>query len=151
MAFLGILRPATSAQKVVKKEFCVAALREQLAASTRRAPDVATGVRAHAEALIGFAEENREFVRILFSPDADAAAIESVVLDTLAGAIAERRRKRIAAGETPAALDPAVLSQALVGMMARVVAWWAEDPSRASREQVVETLTRIQLSGTDPG
>ena len=129
----------------------VAALRERLAESTRTARDVPAGVRSHAEALIGFAEENRDFVRILFSPDADAAAIESVVLDTLAGAIAERRRKRIAAGETPAALDPAVLSQALVGMMARVVAWWAEDPSRASREQVVETLTRIQLSGTDPG
>ena len=129
----------------------VAALRERLAEATRSAPNVAAGVRSHAEALIGFAEENRDFVRILFSADADAAAIETLVLDTLAGAIAERRRERIAAGETPTALDPAVLSQALVGMMARVVAWWAEDPSRATRERVVETLTRIQLSGTDPG
>jgi len=39
----------------------------------------------------------------------------------------------------------------LVGMWARVVAWWAEDPSRASRDTVVDTLTRIQLSGTQPG
>ena len=58
---------------------------------------------------------------------------------------------RVAAGETPAALDPAVLSQAVVGMLARVIAWWAEDPTRATREEVIETLTRIQLSGTDPG
>jgi hypothetical protein len=35
-------------------------------------------------------------------------------------------------------------------MWARVVAWWAEDPSRAARETVVETLTRIQLGGTHP-
>ena len=129
----------------------VATLGERLSQSTQAAPDIPTRVRNHAEALIGFAEEHQDFVRILFSPDADAAAVESVVLDTLAVAIAERRRKRIAAGETPAALDPAVLSQALVGMMARVVAWWAEDPRRATREQVIETLTRIQLSGTDPG
>jgi AcrR family transcriptional regulator len=129
----------------------VAALREQLAASTRSAPDVATGVRAHAEALIAFAEENREFVRILFSPDADAAAVESVVLDTLASVVATRRRERIAAGELTPDVDPDVLSQALVGMLARVIAWWVEDPQRASRDAVIETLTRIQLAGTYPG
>ncbi|MED5261593.1 MAG: TetR/AcrR family transcriptional regulator [Myxococcota bacterium] len=129
----------------------VAALREQLAASTRNAPDVATGVRAHAEALIAFAEKNREFVRILFSPDADAAAVESVVLDTLASVIAARRRERIAAGELTPDVDPDVLSQALVGMLARVIAWWVEDPQRASRDAVIETLTRIQLAGTYPG
>ena len=129
----------------------VAALREQLAASTRHAPDVATGVRAHAEALIAFAEKNREFVRILFSPDADAAAVESVVLDTLASVVAARRRERIAAGELPPDVDPDVLSQALVGMLARVIAWWVEDPQRASRDAVIETLTLIQLAGTYPG
>ena len=47
-------------------------------------------------------------------------------------------------------LDPAVLAQAIVGMQACVIAWWVEDPSRASRESVIATLTRIQLSGTDP-
>ena len=129
----------------------VASLRERLAVSTRTARDVPSGVRAHAEALIGFAEENREVVRILFSSDADAAAVESVVLDTLAGGIAARRRERIASGEVPPDVDPDVLSQALVGMLARVVAWWVEDPHRAPREAVIETLTRIQLSGTYPG
>jgi hypothetical protein len=43
-----------------------------------------------------------------------------------------------------------VLSQALVGMLARVVAWWVEDPRRASRDTVARTLTRIQLGGTHP-
>ena len=43
-----------------------------------------------------------------------------------------------------------VVSQAVVGMWARVVAWWAEDPARATRETIVDTLTRIQLSGTQP-
>ena len=129
----------------------VAGLRQRLDEATRDARDVPSGVRAHAQALIGFAEENREVVRILFSPDADAAAVESVVLDTLAGSIAARRRERIAAGQLSPDVDPDVLAQALVGMLARVVAWWVEDPHRAPREAVIETLTQIQLSGTNPG
>ena len=52
------------------------------------------------------------------------------------------------AGELARDLDPAVAAQATVGMLARVVAWWVEDPERASREDVVRTLTRIQLTGT---
>ena len=43
-----------------------------------------------------------------------------------------------------------MLAQALVGMWSRVIAWWAEDPTRAPRDSVVETLTQIQLNGTHP-
>jgi hypothetical protein len=50
----------------------------------------------------------------------------------------------------PREIDAAVLSQALVGLLARVVLWWIEDPGRAPRETLIETLTRIQLSGTHP-
>jgi hypothetical protein len=107
-------------------------------------------VRAHSEALIDFAADHRELVRILFSHERDAAAVETDVLDMLASSIADNRRQRRAEGTLAQELDPAVLSQAIVGMLARVVAWWVLDPSRASRESVIETLTRIQLSGTDP-
>ena len=131
-------------------EQTIALLRERLDAATRSARDARAGVPALSEALIGFAEENRNLVRILFSRDADAAAVEADVLNQLAASIAENRRMRIASGEMPEDLDPDVLSQALVGMLARVVAWWVEDPSRATRRSVVETLTRIQLAGTHP-
>jgi len=109
------------------------------------------GVRAHAEALVGFAADHRELIRILFSREADTVAVRADVLDELARGIAQNRRALIATGEMPAEVDPDVLSQALVGMWSRVVAWWAADPDRAPRETVVETLTRIQLSGTHPG
>jgi AcrR family transcriptional regulator len=114
--------------------------------------DTRPGVRAHAEALVGFAEDHRELLQILFSreADADAAAVESAVLDDMAASIAEVRAQSIAEGRMPAELDPTVLSQAIVGMWARVMAWWAEDPSRAPRESVIETLTQIQLGGTHP-
>jgi hypothetical protein len=108
------------------------------------------GVPAFSEALLAFADEQRESVRILFGRDGDAAAVQADVLSELAASLAEARRQRIASGEMPAELDPEVLSQALVGLLARVVAWWVEDPTRASRETVARTLTRIQLSGTHP-
>jgi AcrR family transcriptional regulator len=128
----------------------IAALRQRLERAMRSARSAREGVPAFCEALVAFAEEHRERVRILFSRDGDAAAVQADVLSELAASLAEARRQRIATGEMPAELDPEVLSQALVGLLARVIAWWVEDPSRASRESVARTLTRIQLSGTHP-
>jgi AcrR family transcriptional regulator len=128
----------------------IAALRERLDRATRAARGSREGVPAFSEALLSFAEEHRDRVRVLFGRDGDAAAVQADVLSELAASLAESRRQRIASGEMPEELDPEVLSQALVGMLARVVAWWVEDPRRAPRETVARTLTRIQLSGTHP-
>jgi AcrR family transcriptional regulator len=107
-------------------------------------------LRAHATAMIDFAEDNRDMIRVVFSGDADSAQVEHDVLDRLARSVADVRRQFIASGQLPGVLDPEVVSQAVVGMWARVFAWWAEDPSRAPRETVIETLTGIQLHGTYP-
>jgi hypothetical protein len=50
----------------------------------------------------------------------------------------------------PSEIDPGVLGQAVVGMWSQVLFWWSEDPSRVSRESLIESMTRIQLSGTHP-
>ena len=128
----------------------IALLRERLELATRDARGSREAVPAFSDALLAFAEEHRERVRILFSREGDAAELQANVLSELAGSLALARRQRIAARELSAELDPEVLSQALVGMLARVIAWWVEDPSRASRESVARNLTRIQLSGTHP-
>lgn len=136
-----------------KEELCrviaedtMESLRERLAEATP--PEhrgTGKAVRPFTEALVGFAEENRDLVRIVFSRSAETLAVEANVLDELAGTIAENRRGRAAEG-----VEPVVLGHALVGMLARVIAWWVEDPRRATREAVVETLVRIQRSGTHP-
>lgn len=117
---------------------------------TNHLSDLEGFVTAQAEAMVGFAEDNREIIRILFSADTDAAAIGSDVLDLLAATIAEGRRELIAAGVVPHDVDPAVLGQAVVGIWAQVLSWWSQDPSRVSREVLIQSLTRIQLSGTHP-
>ena len=103
-----------------------------------------------ARALVDFAAEHRDLIGILFSGDSDAAAVEADVLADLAQRLSEGRRQAVAKGAMPRELDPDILAQAVVGMWARVLAWWAQDPTRASADTLIETLTRIQLSGTHP-
>jgi len=100
--------------------------------------------------MVGFAEEHREIIRILFSADTDAAAVGSDVLNLLASTIAEGRKERLATGMGPRDIDPVVLGQAVVGMWSQVLSWWSEDPSRISRKALIESMTRIQLAGTHP-
>jgi hypothetical protein len=54
--------------------------------------------------------------------------------------------RRASEGLAPADLHPAVAAQAQAAVLTRVIAWWASDPSRASREQVVATLLRMNPS-----
>jgi len=128
----------------------MAELREVLTRANLPEATLRDGVRPRVEALVRFAEENRDVMLIIFGNDTEAAEVESELLDAFAADIARGRSQKIDAGEMPAEIDPAVMSQALVGMLARVVRWWLEEPSRVSRATVVETLTRIQLSGTHP-
>jgi len=127
----------------------VAALQDRLDAA---APGRGTrdGLRARVAALVDFADQHRDLVRILFRAGTKDASVEAEVLDELAARIAQGRSASVAAGEMPRDLDPGVVSQALVGMLARVIAWWVEDPTRIAREDLIETLTQIQLAGTHP-
>jgi len=123
-------------------------LRDRLEEAMDSADDIKSAVRAHAEALISFAEAESDLVGMLFGRDHGAAELESEILDysasTLAGALLQRRSE----GTLPPELDPEVTAQAMTGMLSRTVAWWIEDRSRAARESVVRTIIGIQLGGT---
>lgn len=124
----------------------VRGLRERLDGVGRRGLPPDAAVRARAEELLAFAEEHRELVRVLFGRDHDAAGVGQDALDFLAETSERNLRQRDAVGSC--SLHPAVTAQALVGMWARVAAWWAAAPAGVPREAVIETLVRIQLSGT---
>jgi AcrR family transcriptional regulator len=105
-------------------------------------------LHAHADVLVGFAEEHRDLLRILFQPDAETGEAAERILQRLADGLSARRRERLAAGEATDCFDTEVLAQAIVGMWSRVLVWWAEDPTRARREDLVRTLTHFHLNGT---
>jgi AcrR family transcriptional regulator len=124
---------------------------EDLVRNVQQAVGAASGSvvrqRARAEAIVAFAENNRDLVRIIFSTDAEAASVEADALTSLATGLETRFRRERDEGVFPNDLDPIVCARAHVGMTAHLIDWWTQDPSRASREDVIETLVRMQFVG----
>jgi AcrR family transcriptional regulator len=107
-------------------------------------------VEAQAEALVGFADDHRELFRIVFTPGGEAAEAGARVLERLARGVSARRRVAVAQGQAWTCLDSDILAQAVVGMWVRVLSWWVDDPSRATRAEIVRTLSHFQLHGNRP-
>ena len=120
-------------------------LREQMDAAHRGAAPSGreAQLRARMERLVAFAAEKRDLVRIVFGRGHEAGTIGDEMADELFPDVEARLCERIAEGRADAGLHPAVAAQALIAGWTRVVAWWVEDPSRAPREAVVETLVRM--------
>jgi AcrR family transcriptional regulator len=116
--------------------------------------DVAAQVRARIAELAAFTEQNRNLITLVFGRDHEAASLGEDVLETLRPSAEDALRERVASGDLRGA-SLAVASQVLLGMQIRVIAWWAEDPSRATRVEVIETLCRmhplLRPSGTGAG
>jgi AcrR family transcriptional regulator len=125
-------------------------LGERLARVSREAAGVEAAVHARSVELCAFAGANRDLVRILFGRGAEAGDLASEILDDFVATLRGRMDEQIAAGVFDRNLHPGVAAQAVVGMLARVIGWWVEEPQRAARRDVVETLSRIQLYGLRP-
>jgi len=95
--------------------------------------------------LIDFAAEKRELILMVFGR-AESAGLADEVREAVVPEIQRWLERRTAEGRAPADLHPAVAAQAHAAVLTRVIAWWAADPSRATREQVVATLLRMNPS-----
>jgi AcrR family transcriptional regulator len=115
--------------------------------AVRTAPSTVLAMRARAETIVAYAETHRDLVRIIFSTDSEAASVEADAMTRLASGLEARLRREQEEGSFPADLDPAVCARAHVGMTAHLIDWWTQDPSRASRSDVIETLVRLRFAG----
>lgn len=126
---------------------------EELAVLVQRAVGDPSGrvlaMRARAEAIVSFAENNRDVVRIIFSTDSEAASVEADALSRLVGGLETRLLREREDGNFPNDLDPEVCARAHVGMTAHLIDWWTQDPTRATREHIIETLVRLQFTDHD--
>ena len=122
----------------------LAQLRErQERARAAAEPDWHAQLRASTTELVAFAGENRSLISVLFGSDHEAAALGEDVLGAILPDVEAALAERAAAGELPRSLHPAVAAQALLGQTSRVIAWWVEDPSRATSEEVVDSLLHL--------
>ena len=124
-------------------------------AQSARAPGASLEdqVRDLVEAVVGFAEEIPEQFRVAFGGDGTAGLGARTQRPPLSGATpgraqvaystraTERRLAELQAqGLLDPRLDPGVAARAFVGMQNSVLCWWLEDPTRATREAIIETL-----------
>ena len=130
------------------------ALRARVARSAARpGGSIEEQVRNLVEAVVAFAEEAPAQFRVAFGPE---SAVPRVPRTRTPGEnptrpqvgysmrVTERRLAELQAdGALDPRLDPAVAARAFVAMQNGVVCWWLEDPSRSSREALVETLIRL--------
>jgi len=77
---------------------------------------------------------------------AESAGLADEVRNAVVPEIQRWLERRVAEGRAPADLHPAVAAQAHAAVLTRVIAWWVEDPSRATPEDVVATLLRMNPS-----
>src|SRR2546427_7038770 len=100
-------------------------------------------------AFFRFAHENREVFKIVFG---HAAAYNDLIRRAQSLFIADIEkevRHGIAAGAF-AQLPPALVAQAVVGMVTQVISWWTEHES-VPIETLIETTTTLALHGITPG
>lgn len=118
-------------------------LRERQAEAAAHQPLGSLGaLRARYRVLLEMAEENQNLIRVLFGRRQEGASLGDELIDSLVPGIEERMRERAESGELQG-LHSAAAAQAIVGMATRVISWWVEDPERAPREEVVETLIAL--------
>jgi AcrR family transcriptional regulator len=111
---------------------------------------VADSVRDLVETMVRLVEEDPALCRLLFSTEIHATAIGAEILGLLTSMQEDRLREGMAEGYFRSDVEPAVAARALVGMQIHVLRWWAQDLARVPREVVIDTLTKVRLSGLHP-
>jgi len=118
-----------------------------LESNRKPAKDTEHSERMHTEAIISFIDENLD----LFSQISNRLVSGSEGWDVLSQAMVNEQEARlkegIAEGLFREDIDVEIAAQGLVGMLFHVLGWWSSHPSRPSREKLIDTLTKIRLSG----
>ena len=125
-------------------EIAFAALAELRARQERASAGLALGsreyLRARTEEFLDFAEEKRELIRMVFGRAESAGLADEVREAVRAGDPALARAPRGRGPRARATCTPASPRRRTPPCSTRVIAWWVEDPSRATRDEVVATL-----------
>jgi len=125
-------------------EIVDATLAELRARQERAAAALAPGddeLRVQLGVLADFTQDKRDLIRVTFERGGENAEIAARIHDQTAGRVEATLRRM--AEHAPLPVHPAAAAQARAATLIRVIAWWAEDPARATREEIVETLYHL--------
>lgn len=103
--------------------------------------------QAHIEAIIQFLEENQREARFLleyaFRRDSASAKVVDSIVEQIEHSIIAGTKMGIYRPD----INPALAARAEANMNLGLLTWWMENPQRATREEIIETLTKFRASG----
>ena len=102
---------------------------------------------AHAETLVQYVEQHGRMAGFVLGLLSGGQPTARTMLDRAVEQMAEHIRQCQQKGLCRRDLDPHLAARALVQMNLGLLAWWAEDPRRAAREDILATLAKLRSSG----
>ena len=97
-------------------------------------------MRRDLERMLEVAERRRNLIRAVFDRG-ESSGLAERVQDRIARGF-EQRYERVFP-ERGISLHPGAAAQARAALLVRVIAWWAEDPARATPDEIVQVLMEL--------
>ncbi len=97
-------------------------------------------MRRDLERMLEVAQRRRSLIRAVFDRG-ESAGLAERIQDRLAHEL-EQRYTRVF-HERGIGLHPGAAAQARAAVLVRVIAWWAEEPERAERDEIVDVLMAL--------
>ncbi len=102
--------------------------------------------RKEIEAILSFAESNRDLCKIILDPRLSEIAGHDDLFAPLLEIRMRDLKQGVEAGHISRNINPLIAARAEIGMMISVIQWWVNHSNRASREELIDTLQQIRRS-----
>ena len=103
--------------------------------------------RAHVETLVQYVEEHGRMSAFVLGLMLSGHPTAKPMLDRAVEQVGQSIHEGQAKGIMRQDIDPFLAARAEAQMNLGLLAWWAENPDRASREAIIDTLTKFRYSG----
>lgn len=102
--------------------------------------------RAEIEAVIDFAEKNKDLMRIALDNSVPDSNDKTDLFKPLIELRMDELKKGIKDGHIHRGIHPEIGARAEIGMILSVVNWWLANRNKATKEQLLNTLTHLRRS-----
>lgn len=98
-----------------------------------------------------FAEQNKDLMRIALNTDSSELLKGVDIFAPIVEMRVKQLKKGAENGNVNRNINPLIAARAEIGMMLSVVLWWLDNKDKASRQDVIETLTLLRRSWSASG
>lgn len=102
--------------------------------------------REEIDVVFEFAEQNRDLMRIALNTDSSELLKGVDIFESIVELRVKQIKKAIEAGNVNRSINPLIAARAEISMMLSVILWWLDNKDKASRNDLLETLTLLRRS-----